>query len=86
MPAEQRIHPAKYTFENAMAWIPLVALFSGMRSNEICQMRASDVQRNGGIWLFNVSDDNMGQSLKTGAAKRIVPIHSELVRCGSAIM
>ena len=82
MPAEQRIHPAKYTFENAMAWIPLVALFSGMRSNEICQMRASDVQRNGGIWLFNVSDDNMGQSLKTGAAKRIVPIHSELVRCG----
>jgi hypothetical protein len=32
--------------------------------------------------LFNVSDENMGQSLKTGAAKRIVPIHSELVRCG----
>ena len=45
-------------------------------------MRASDVQRNGGIWLFNVSDDNTGQSLKTEAATRIVPIHSELVRCG----
>jgi integrase len=82
MPTEQRIHPAKYTFENAMAWIPLVGLFSGMRSNEICQMRASDVQRNGGIWLFNVSDDNTGQRLKTEAATRIVPIHSELVRCG----
>jgi integrase len=81
-PAEQRIRPVKYTFDNAMAWIPLVALFSGMRSNEICQMRASDVQRNGGIWLFNVCDENVGQSLKTGAAKRIVPIHSELVRCG----
>jgi integrase len=82
MGPEQRIRPAKYTFENAMAWIPLVALFSGMRSNEICQMRASDVQRKDSIWLFNVSDDNTGQSLKTEAAARVVPIHSELVRCG----
>jgi integrase len=82
MPTEQRIRPAKYAFENAMAWIPLVGLFSGMRSNEICQMRVSDVQRDGSIWLFNVSDDSTGQSLKTDAATRIVPIHSELVRCG----
>ncbi len=82
MPTEQRIRPAKYTFENAMAWIPLVGLFSGMRSNEICQMRASDVQRKEGVWFFNVSDDNTRQSLKTKAATRIVPIHTELVRCG----
>jgi len=82
MPTEQRTRPSKYTFENAMAWIPLVGLFSGMRSNEICQMRARDVQRKEGIWLFNVSDDTTGQSLKTEAATRIVPIHSELVRCG----
>ena len=82
MPTEQRIRPPKYTFENAMAWIPLVALFSGMRSNEICQMRVSDVQRKEGVWLFNVSEDNLGQSLKTKAATRVVPIHSELVHCG----
>ena len=82
MPTEQRIRPAKYTFENAMAWIPSIGLFSGMRSNEICQMRASDVQRKEGIWSLNVGDDNAGQRLKTKAATRIVPIHSELVRCG----
>ncbi len=82
MPTEQRIRPSKYTFENAMVWIPLVALFSGMRSNEICQMRVSDIQRKEGIWLFNVSEDNPGQSLKTKAAARVVPIHSELVHCG----
>ena len=68
-PTEQRVHPAKYTFENAMARIPLVGLFSGMRSNEICQMRASDVQRKEGIWLFNVSDENKGQSLSASAQK-----------------
>jgi hypothetical protein len=28
MLAEQRARPAKYTFENAMAWVPLIALFS----------------------------------------------------------
>ena len=82
MSTEQRIRAAQYRFENAMAWIPLVGLFSGMRSNEICQMRASDVQRKEGIWFFNVSDDTTGQSLKTKAATRIVPIHSQLVRCG----
>jgi integrase len=82
MSAEQRIRPAKYTFENAMAWIPLIALFSGMRSNEICQMRASDVRRKEGVWVFNVSEEGVGQSLKTEAAKRVVPVHSELIRCG----
>ena len=82
MTAEQRVRPTKYTFENAMAWVPLIALFSGMRSNEICQMRASDVRRKDGIWIFNVSDDAAGQSLKTEAATRIVPVHSELIRWG----
>jgi integrase len=82
MPAAQRIRPAKYTFENAMAWIPLIGLFSGMRSNEICQMRASDVQRKDGLWLFHVSAEADGQRLKTEAATRVVPVHSELIRCG----
>ena len=82
MPTAQRIHPAKYTFENVMAWVPLIALYSGMRSNEICQMRVSDVQRRNGIWIFDVTDEGSGQSLKTKAAKRIVPVHSELIACG----
>lgn len=82
MRTEQRIRPAKYTFENAMAWIPLIALYNGMRSNEICQMRASDVRRKDGVWIFDVSAEGIGQSLKTEAATRIVPVHSELIRCG----
>ena len=78
----ERIRPAKYTFETAMAWAPLIALFSGMRSNEICQMRVADVRRKEGIWVFTVTDDAVGQSLKTKAASRLVPVHSVLVRCG----
>jgi len=82
MSAGQRIRPGKYTFENVMAWVPLIALFSGMRSNEICQMNAGDVRRKEGIWVFNVSEEGDAQSLKTKAAMRIVPAHSELIRCG----
>lgn len=65
-----------------MCWIPLIGLFGGMRSNEICQLRKSDVQNKNGIWVFNVSADHESQSLKTEAAIRIVPIHSEIIRCG----
>jgi integrase len=82
IPTEQRIRPSKYKFENVMAWVPLIGLFSGMRSNEICQMRASDVRRKHGIWVFNVSAEGVGQSLKSEAATRIVPMHGELIRCG----
>jgi integrase len=82
MTTARRIRPAKYAFENAMAWVPLIALFSGMRSNEICQMRVSDVQKKDGVWAFHVSAETEGQSLKTEAARRIVPVHSELVACG----
>jgi len=79
---KERIRPAKHNFKSAMRWIPLIGLFGGMRSNEICQLRKSDVQRKDGIWVFNVSADHESQTVKTEAAIRIVPIHSEIIRCG----
>jgi integrase len=36
-------------------WIPLIALFSGMRLNEICQMDTADVQEIEGTLCFSVS-------------------------------
>lgn len=65
-----------------MLWIPLIALYSGMRSNEICQLRNADVIKKDGVWAFRVSDEGEGQSVKTEAAVRIVPVHSEIVRSG----
>lgn len=80
--AKDRVRPAAHSFKTAMYWIPLIGLFSGMRSNEICQLRKSDVQRKSGVWIFNVSADHESQNLKTEAATRIVPVHSELIACG----
>ena len=55
---------------------------SGLRSNEVCQLRKSDVRKTDGVWAFHVTDEGPGQQLKTEAAERIGPVHSELIRCG----
>jgi integrase len=78
----ERIRPARYTFQTAMAWVPLVALFSGMRSGEICQLNKGDVIRKSGVWAFRVSAEGEGQYIKTEAAARLVPVHFELIACG----
>ena len=77
-----RIRPDKHTIETTLRWVPLVALYSGMRLGEICQLRTTDVRRDGKVWFFNVSEETEGQSVKTEAAIRRVPIHSMLVECG----
>jgi integrase len=80
--AAERIRPNANTFKTAMLWVPLIGLYSGMRSNEICQLQVSDIVRKNGVWAFRVSAEGEGQSVKSEAAVRIVPVHSELVRCG----
>lgn len=64
--------PAQIT----MYWLPLIALFSGMRLGEICQLHTDDVRREQGVWCFHIKRG------KTEAAARFVPVHSELERLG----
>ncbi len=78
----QNLRPRDHTAKTALYWATLIALFSGMRLGEICQLRTGDLQQRGKIWLFNVTAEGDGQSLKTKAAARIVPVHSALVQCG----
>jgi integrase len=62
-------------------WIPVIAMFSGLRLDEICQLYVDDIQQVDGIWCFNVNDEK-DKKLKNDASKRIVPIHPELIRLG----
>lgn len=80
--AEQRLRPAEHTTETAMRWVPLIALYSGMRLGEICQLRTGDVKREHKVRFFNVAEEGEGQRVKTGSAIRRVPVHSMLIRCG----
>lgn len=63
-------------------WIPLIAAYSGMRLNEICQLYKKDIQEKDGIKCFVIDDKFHGQRLKTPSAKRVVPIHHKIVEAG----
>lgn len=66
---------------NYKFWIPMLALYTGARLNELCQLLVNDIKFDGDIAFFSINDDG-DKKLKTSAAVRIVPIHSELVKMG----
>lgn len=68
-------------------WLPLLALYSGARPRELCQINPQvDYGVEDGIPYFLVSeitdaDDGVKKTVKTGDERRF-PIHPELVRLG----
>ena len=71
---------------NARFWIPLIALHTGMRLNEICQLDVTDVRALDGIQCFVVSEESLvgstDKQLKTRTSERLIPIHSNLFDFG----
>jgi integrase len=62
-------------------WIPLIALYGGLRLNEICQMHTKDIVEIDGVPCFDVNCKE-GKQLKTDSSARIVPIHPTLLSLG----
>lgn len=62
-------------------WIPLIAMYSGLRLDEICQLYTEDVKELDGVWCFDVND-SQDKKLKTLSSKRIVPVHPHLINLG----
>lgn len=74
-----RHEPEKY-------WIPLIALYTGMRQNEICQLYVEDVKSeviSSGetVYYFDINEDK-DKHLKNDNAYRLVPIHPKLIELG----
>lgn len=61
-------------------WLPLIALFSGLRMNEILQLTKWHMQAALDGLPCMLIGENM--QVKTKASYREVPIHQELIRCG----
>ena len=80
----------------AAYWLPLLALFSGARLEELGQLRPRDIREmdypdaDGVIqrgWFISLTEDSAGDTdtdtrLKNAASERIVPVHPELQRLG----
>lgn len=76
--------PGRSYPRRARFWVPLIALFSGMRLNEICQMDAEDVVLKDGITCFSVTAQSgaSDKRVKTASSERVVPVHGALIEIG----
>jgi len=62
----------------AAKWLPLLALFTGARLQELGRLTTEDVKEERGVTFFDMVD----AGTKTANARRTVPVHPELVRLG----
>src|SRR5262249_34536831 len=62
-------------------WLPILGLYHGNRLEEFAQLRREDVQNDGGIRYFNITDED-GRQLKNEQSRRRVPLHPEVSRVG----
>jgi integrase len=77
-----RIFGSSYAaLQGARRWVPLIALFTGLRLNEACSLQVEDVVTRDGVPVILVRPGD-GKRIKTASARRIVPVHPELVRLG----
>jgi len=63
-------------------WLPLMALFTGARLNEMCGLHLEDFEEEQGISFFHIRPGGPEKRVKTPAGVRRVPIHSELRALG----
>ena len=70
-------------------WVPLLAMFNGLRCNEACQFECSDIRTVENIPCICVTDETddeegtgRGKSVKNKTSKTTVPIHPRLIEIG----
>ena len=107
--SDKRVHtPGKIMVRDHRFWAPLLALFAGLRLNEIGQLTVDDVRLHNGLLHLHVTttldkEDREGtrerdacaersgptrgrrgkrKQIKTKNARRLIPIHEELVKMG----
>jgi len=83
-------HLSRYTEPNKY-WVPLIALFTGMRVNEISQLYVDDIQTDTvtdeegvehTIPYFDITPFRDGQSIKTIYSVRRMPVPARLLELG----
>ncbi len=76
-----RHKPGALLTKDGKYWVPLIALYSGMRMGEIVQLLRSDIREEGGVWYFDVNKEEE-KRIKTSSSKRRIPVHRILIEGG----
>ncbi len=66
-------------------WLPILALYTGMRQGEICQLHVKDVKstiiNDETIYYFEINQ-NGDKHLKNDTSERLMPLHPKLIELG----
>ncbi|WP_454752127.1 DUF6538 domain-containing protein [Cupriavidus necator] len=75
----------------ASFWLPLLALFTGARLEELGQLSPDDVHEESyrtiegdehTVWVMRLTSQGEGQGVKNAGSNRRIPVHAELIRLG----
>jgi integrase len=67
--------------EGPKRYVPMILAYTGMRMAEAGALRCQDVKEQDGVWSF-VVESTEERRLKTASSRRVVPVHSALVKAG----
>lgn len=77
-----RYQKGRRIIKDAYWWLPVIAIFTGMRLEEIAQLQRGDLKRTkDGIAYIEVAEGE-GKRLKTASSTRAVPVHPKLSDLG----
>lgn len=62
-------------------WIPLVALYTGARLEEVAQLHVEDVKEVNGTWCLDINEAG-DKKVKSDASKRLIPLNDEILDLG----
>ena len=63
-------------------WLPILALYTGARANELAALYLKDIQTIDGVACLHFIEDSPDKKLKTANAERRVPLHDEVLKRG----
>lgn len=73
----KRKHPYYY-------WLPVLALYTGARLNELCQLHTNDIRHDetNELWTITITNKGEDQNTKNQSSVRTIPLHPKLVELG----
>lgn len=63
-------------------WLPIIALYTGARIQEICQLELKDIYELEGILVIDINDNSDQKRLKNKQSARLIPVHQRLIDLG----
>lgn len=72
--------PGSHRVTDHRYWLPILALYTGAREGELCQLRLEDIREIEGVLCIDIN--RRAGSVKTDAAERVIPVHAKLREIG----